>query len=88
MLVPSRLEPGADLALDYQRGAGASHILPPPEPHPQPRPEPERAEGRTVDGGLRRALLHLHTTTGHPSKEALQRLLRQGRVLEKAIKAA
>ena len=37
---------------------------------------------------MRRALLHLHTTTGHPSNEALQRLLRQGRATEKAIKAA
>ena len=51
-------------------------------------PTPERAEWRSVDAGLRRALLHFHTTTGHPSNEALQRLLRQGRATEKAIKAA
>ncbi len=30
----------------------------------------------------------MHTTTGHPSNEALQRLLQQGRATEKATKAA
>lgn len=46
-------------------------------------PVPERAEWHQMDAGLRRALLHLHTTTGHPSNEALQRLLRQGRAKKK-----
>ena len=78
--------------VDASSPAGAtSHEPEEPPPGADAVPEPpkvEHAEWKQVDAGLRKALLHLHTTTGHPSNEALARLLRQGRANDKAIKAA
>ena len=54
---------------------------------PRRRATAEETWARTP-ANIRRALLHLHNTTGHPSNLALQRLLRAGKASREAIRGA